>query len=621
MRAGRPHSDSTALAGAGAVRRLVLILLIAAPCALAQSGVWGLRGITKRFVLRGNAVVAVDGRGVAVYDAGTLAKLDAAETRAESLDAAFAGDALIVLTRDGFERFAMSPAGRLTFLSSHPGESGTRIASNGELVAVAVSGGVRVYRAEGDGLSHVGTWPQPERVTSLAWRGNLLFAAVQGIGIPVLDATTFAQAGYIGENALDIAVDGDYLYSASGSVGLAIHDVRDVAAPQLMSRTAGGEGFFQLVAVSGERAVVAEVSKSIRVFDVSDPAAPRASAPVAQTAEAIAVGGARLFVSGSSFDDDNVETATGIPVRAYDIADAVAPRPAGDAHDLAGPLNGAATDGTLAYVSDPPFFRVIDVSVTAAPREIASLRIDGIEPFVKSDGTRVILYGTGSVQLIDASNPYRPKYVGAYESLGRPPSAAAIARNAFIEGNMFSGFHVFDFLPDGSSRFLAGIKTHPVDIVVSGDAVYYIVEQQTVGIADISEGARPVKAILIPAIQLALSGDLLLIRSLTAVHVFSIADPFDPVELSVVPLERGGVMAADGEAAWVAAGGTLVRMDLANAAAPSFEPTGMRVVAPAQIAAAAGKVVVADRYALRVFGPDTAPPAPRAAGKRRAARP
>jgi hypothetical protein len=603
------------------VRRLVLFLLIIAPCAFAQSGVWGLRGITKRFVLRGNAVIAVDGRGVAVYDATTLAKTDAAETAAESIDAAIAGDTLIVLTRDGFERFSLSAGGRLTFLSSHPEASGTRVASNGELVAVAGSEGVRVYRAEAGGLRHTGTWPQTQPVTGLAWRGNALFAAVKGVTVTVLDGTTLEQLGFVGESALDVAVDGDFLYSASGSGGLAIYDIRDPAAAQLVSRTAGGEEFFQLVAASGGRAAAAEISKRIRVFDVSNPAAPRASAPIAQTAEAIAVGGARLFVSGSSFDEDNVETVTGIPVRAYDVAQAEAPHVAGEAHDLAGPLNGAATDGTLAYVSDPPFFRVIDVSTTAAPREIASLRIDEIEPFVKSDGTRVILYGTGSVQFIDVSNPYRPKHIGTYESLGRPPSGAAIGRNVFIEGNMFSGFHVFDFLPDGSARFLSGIKTHPVDMVASGDAVYYIVENQTVAIADISADARLVRALVIPAVQLALADGLLLIRSLTAVHIFSVADPFDPVELSVVPLERGGVFAAAGDAAWVAARGTVVRMDLANPAFPSFQPTGMRVAAPAQLAAAGGKVVVADRYALRVFGPNSAPPAPQAPARRRASRP
>jgi hypothetical protein len=36
----------------------------------------------------------------------------------------------------------------------------------------------------------------------------------------------------------------------------------------------------------------------------------------------------------------------------------------------------------------------------------------------------------------------------------------------------------------------------------------------------------------------------------------------------------------------------------------------MRVASPMQIASANGKIVVADRYSLRVFGPNTAPPPP-----------
>src|SRR5262249_25401665 len=159
-----------------------------------------------------------------------------------------------------------------------------------------------------------------------------------------------------------------------------------------------------------------------------------------------------------------------------------------------------ATDGTLAFVSDPPFFRVFDVSTTASPREIAFLRVDAIEPYVKSLGSRVILYGSGKVQFIDVSNPYRPRLGGVFDSLGRPPSAAAISDNAFLEGNTSSGFHVFAFLADGTARFLSGIKTHPVDIVARGSVAYYIVEFQSVGIADISGAAHLVNALLIQAV-------------------------------------------------------------------------------------------------------------------------
>src|SRR5436190_1683838 len=88
-----------------AMRRALFLALLIPTCALAQTGTWGLRGITRRFVVRADRVFAIDGRGVAVYDASTLRRVDVAETDAESVDAAFAGDTLFVLTRDGFQRF------------------------------------------------------------------------------------------------------------------------------------------------------------------------------------------------------------------------------------------------------------------------------------------------------------------------------------------------------------------------------------------------------------------------------------------------------------------------------------------------------------------------------------
>jgi hypothetical protein len=600
-----PHSDKACgLQMTALMRRLFLVFLFLPAAALTQSGVWGLRGITRRFVVQGDLVYAIDGRGIAVYDANTLHKVADAETETESVDAAFAGDTLTVATRAGFERFTVNPLKRFATV---PVPAATRVASNGRLVAAAGSDGIRIY----DGEQLIASWTQTQRITALVWHGDTLIAAVPDMGVQLLDGVTATPIGSIGENALDIAIDGDLLYCVSGRRGLAIYDIHDPTAARFVSRVGEDDGFLQLVAAGGGRAVAADETKSIRVFDVSAPETPRAFPPVSQPVKALAASSTRLFVSGSTFDDLGIERGTGIPLRVYDLAQADAPRVVGEVTDLAGPVNGAATDGTLAFISDPPYFRVIDVSTTASPREIASLRLDSIEPFVKSLGSRVILYGSGKVQFIDVSNPYHPRLGGTFESLGRPPSAAAISDNAFLEGNTSSGFHVFDFLPDGSSHFIAGIKTHPVDIVVSGSAAYYIVEFQSVGIADISSGgARLVNAILIPAVQLALSGTLLLVRDSKSVHVLSIADPFAPVELGALPLDRGGVLAADAGAAYVATNGTVLRIDLVNPTAPALQTTGARVVAPAQIAATNGKVVVADRYALRVFGPDTAPPAP-----------
>ena len=138
--------------------------------------------------------------------------------------------------------------------------------------------------------------------------------------------------------------------------------------------------------------------------------------------------GTRLFVAGSNFDTLGIERGTGVPVREIDLAQPAAPALIGQATDLAGPVSGAATDGSLAFVVDPPFFRVLDVSTTAAPKEIASLQLVGIEPYVKSLGSRVILYGNGKARFIDVANPYRPRVVGTFDSTAVAHDAAAIAR-------------------------------------------------------------------------------------------------------------------------------------------------------------------------------------------------
>ena len=113
---------------------------------------WGLRGITRRLLVTPSFVVAVDGRGVAVYDAKTLQQNDAAETDAESVDGAFAGDTLVVLTRNAFERFSLNANGHLTFLDRQPIPPSAHVASNGTLVAAAGADGVRVYSNTPSGM-------------------------------------------------------------------------------------------------------------------------------------------------------------------------------------------------------------------------------------------------------------------------------------------------------------------------------------------------------------------------------------------------------------------------------------------------------------------------------------
>ena len=204
---------------------------------------------------------------------------------------------------------------------------------------------------------------------------------------------------------------------------------------------------------------------------------------------------ARLYVSGSLIDR-GLTTEIGVPLRIYDTSDSAAPRAIGEFDDLAGPVSGIATDGTLAYVIDHPYFRVLDVSSTVALRELSSIRFDNLGDRVRLLGKQLIIYGRGDVQLLDVSNPYAPRLAKVWHSQGSPPSNAAFLRDTIIEGNPFSGLHVVDFINFSDPTQIGGIKNHYFEVVADGADVAYVSYQGNelvavnVAVGDGSSGNR-----------------------------------------------------------------------------------------------------------------------------------
>jgi hypothetical protein len=103
--------------------------------------------------------------------------------------------------------------------------------------------------------------------------------------------------------------------------------------------------------------------------------------------------------------------------------------------------------------------------------------------------------------------------------------------------------------------------------------------------------------------------EFLVWRGLDHLMILSLAeDRFNPKEIARIPMASPGVLGTSATSFFVTTDGVLSRIDLADLTA--IHETGMRVSAPMQISVAGEKVVVADRYSVRVYGPDTAPPPP-----------
>ncbi|MDQ6800800.1 MAG: hypothetical protein M3041_08180, partial [Acidobacteriota bacterium] len=574
--------------------RRFLVFLLAALCgAAALAGEWGARGISKRFVPRGSKVFAADGRGVAVYDVSRspVGRDAVVETGAESLDLTFLNDhEIAVATRAGIERYDLN----LNRIARYP-DAVSMLASNGRSVAAVTSDGIAIWN--NTEFVFARRFPLMQPASAIAWHGDTLIAAVPGIGLYFFGGD---EPLLVPENPRDIALAGDTLYVAAGVIGIATYDLRG-SAPSLTSRIEAGERNFARIAASGQRIFVTESPDTVSVYDVTS-APPALVTRFKEPALAIAADGTRLFVSGTLFDQFGLPTETGAPIRIFDDARFVA-----DYRDLAGPVSGVATDGTLAYIVDRPYFRVIDVSKTDSPREIASLLIENIGDRVKVRGNQALLFSRGDVQLIDISNPYAPRLVNTYHAQGGPPSTAAFGRNTILEGNPYSGFHVVDFIHFAEPRQIGGIKGHYFDIGADGGDIAYVNLQSTdlltVDVTDQNNPHAlnnvtigPVLGEIVPATEH--HADLLVVLTLSGIRIYNLTEPRSPVEMSLTPATTTTI-AADGDVAYLAATGILQTLDLTNPSRPSVATSDIKPFAPMQIAAAKGKLVIADRYSLR----------------------
>lgn len=587
---------------------------------------WGSRGISERFVVSGDLLYAADGRGVAVYrvaNPAAIERIDVELSDDRTLDIVLAGTDVFAATSRGLRRYAVAQNGTLSFVEAFvESEAATRVAADARWVATAVGQRIVIRERAGTTLAPLREIVFQNPVRALIFAGGILYAGIEREGVYVFDPLREEALTTLALNAGGFAQQGNVLWVAAGAAGITSLDVSFPREPRVTGNSGGGEVNVMDVAVAGTRAFGLQRPNKLYAFDISSTAAPRQTASLTGQYNAIAARGDSLFSAGSDVDAFGLDRSTGVPVRVHNAASL---QVAGEYRDLAGPVSGAATDGSLAFVVDPPYFRVIDVHKTASPREIASIVVPGIQDRVRIRRNLAIVYGRGLVNLIDISNPYKPRHIGTYDGLGTPPSAAAIARDTIVEANYASGLHVVDYSDPKNAVQIAGRIWHYFDVVAGDDAVYAVL-QNTLLVIDLTNRFQVVDAYHntdIGALQAELAPanapqpTRLLVRTPTAIHVFSLANRFQPVQIGVVPVAGAGIMGTTDTAGWFELNGTLAQIDLANPT--TFSLTDFRLNAPMQIAGSGRKLVIADRYSLRVYGPDTAPPQP-PPGKHRAAR-
>jgi hypothetical protein len=618
-------NGGVAIAGGPDVRKNSLLILLAfALAAPLHAGEWGSRGISRRFLVSGDRLYAADGRGVSVYDvanASSPRRIDEETGDDETRDLALMGGTLVVATQRGIDRFTVAADGTLT-----RGESFrelrdiTRIAANDHWVAAATGNDVTVLNDEFVAVRH---FKFGNAVRALAFAGDVLYAGVADTAIFAVDPETGDELAVLPIEAADFARSGSTLWVA-GSHGLFSIDVTDPTAPRALGNNTTMMKLTS-VAASGTRVYAVELPDLLHVYDATSPAAPRLTSRVHDWVHTIAASGTRVFLSGTRVDVDG-SFETGLPLRAYDAANLESLRLAGDFNDLAGPVNGAWTDGSIAYIVDPPYLRVLDVSKTAAPRELTSIVVPDIGDHIRVRDNLAIIYGRAHVSFIDVANPLAPKILGSWYTQGHPPSAAAFLRDTIVEANEHSGLHIVDYSDPARAVQIAGRIWHYHDVVAGDDAVY-VMELNSFLALDITDRRHVVDRQVRNVAGYAQLDTIppnsgapqyLAWRGLDSIVLLTLEDRFQPREIATIPLTHPDLFGTSATSVYVTLDGALSRIDVSD---PSqIVETGLHVTAPQQISVAGDKLVIADRYSVRVYGPDTPPPAlPQPIVKRRSA--
>ena len=603
----------------GCLRKTTLLaislLFAALPLLATPSGVWGERGISRRFAVNGNLLYAADGRGVSVYDVtdpAAIRRIDVESGDAETFDLALVGGAdLAVATSVGLDRFSIAADGTLTRLGTTEIDGGvTRVTASATHVAAAAGRSLLILERSEDAFAVVSQTTYRERVRALAVRGETAYAAVERTAI-----FGIAMAG--GDTVAAIAVDATGL-AVSGSTLWASADIRglyaiDVASSSIIGQLGEGTNRFSDVVAAGSRVFASEAPNRVQIVDGATPSAPRLAGTVADWVNVVAADGNRLFLAGAIIDGERLSFETGVPLRVYDVTSAASPLVAGEYRDLAGPVSGVWTDGSVAYVIDAPYLRVLDVSKTAEPREIAAIAVPDIQDFIRVRNGLAINYGRVWVNLIDVANPRKPKVIGRWHTQGHAPSAAALLRDTFVEANDHSGLHVVDYSDPAAPVQISGRIFHYLDVAAGDDAIYTI-QQATFLTIDLTDRRSVVDRKVHPGQYQQLDTlppnsagpHHVALRSTEGIAVYDLSrDRFDPRHAGFVSIPRSSEMGTGDRYLLVAKDGLLHRIDVPGPL--RLETTGMAVTSPMQISIAGEKVVVADRYRLRVYGPDSAP--------------
>jgi hypothetical protein len=393
----------------------------------------------------------------------------------------------------------------------------------------------------------------PSIVTTIAgtamWRrvavaGATLYVAAESQGLRIYSLANPASPAFLGatpgfNSASDVAVDGTIAYIRSGSALKSV-DVSNPASPTILGELGTGPGTG--IAIADGHAFVStlfDVSGSLLVVDIGDPAALVLTGTITlrDWATDVALSGDRAFVANGT---------NGVQI--IDVSNPTEPPIIGSLSP--GENRKVELVGQQACVIDAFSLKLIDVSNPELPVLMGSVSLAGGAAYdLAVSAGRAYVGGESSLRIVDLTNPSSPSLVG---SLSLPGSIVGVAVKdglAFLaESSPTTGkLHVVDVSNPAAPALLASVTTSQpaTEVAVAGNLVYlttstFFPDNSEFKVFDVSTPASPslVETLALPGIgvyELAAAGKQAYIVGSFGLIGIDASDPADPVVADSAP--------------------------------------------------------------------------------------
>ncbi len=327
---------------------------------------------------------------------------------------------------------------RLDGITRSPSFPGTSIRCSGDrLITFGPVIGFCFYRLDKEYTRAEGKIPTRGFAIELVVNGEYIYLANGRDGLRIGRVTANGSVEWTGhvqtEMARDVAIEGDMLVLADGMGGVEFYRITIPDSPALLS-TYESSSYLSAVKLRAGRAYLAGGFRGVEVVDFTDPASP---APV--WSEKLSE------VRGLDVDDGFLYVADGFSgFRIYSLAADVPELVS--SMDTPGWVSDLSVSGDILHVADGQRgFMTVDINDRSAPKKLGRIETGAIARAIHTRGNVVfVATQTLGITAIDVSNPRRPEVAARYMTVDDARGVFADDRFVYL-ASASGGLYIFRY--------------------------------------------------------------------------------------------------------------------------------------------------------------------------------